>query len=478
MRAWSALLLAAALLVGATRPALAGFARSGTLLLVSPAGPYTTILAALQAAQEGDTIQVQPGIYPGAIVVDKSVTLEGINFPVIDGGGQGTVVTLRAPGIVFKGFGVRGSGVEPDRDHAGVTVTATQVTVENNRLQDVLFGIFVADAERAVIRGNQISSKVEYEQGRKGDAIRLWYSQDAVVEANHVHDARDIVIWYSENVKILNNTIENGRYGVHLMYCDGARIEHNTLRANSVGIYVMYSNNVLLNHNDIRGHHGSSGYALGFKDADNVLVTGNLLVDNHAGTFLDGAPYSPQGYARFEANTLAYNDIGVLLMPAVKRAEFRQNTFWENIEQMAIQGGGQGQNFWSGNYWSDYSGFDADGDGQGDMPYHAERLFENLTDREPLLQALIYSPAAQAIEMAAAAFPLFRPQPKLIDDAPEMRPMALAPTAVAQPGSPVLMVATALGFLATGVVIGLIGLGISRPRRRIAAALSQPIEET
>jgi len=81
MRAWSALLLAAALLAGATRPALAGFARSGTLLLVSPAGPYTTILAALQAAQEGDTIQVQPGIYPGAIVVDKSVTLEGINFP-------------------------------------------------------------------------------------------------------------------------------------------------------------------------------------------------------------------------------------------------------------------------------------------------------------------------------------------------------------------------------------------------------------
>ena len=101
-------------------------------------------------------------------------------------------------------------------------------------------------------------------------------------------------------------------------------------------------------------------------------------------------------------------------------AEFSSNTFWQNVEQLAIQGGGQGQNDWHSNYWSDYSGFDVQGDGQGDIPYHSERFFQKFHHCEPLLRP-IYSPAAQAVEMAAAAFPIFKPQPKLIDPVPSMQ---------------------------------------------------------
>ncbi|RIK23098.1 MAG: hypothetical protein DCC52_13470, partial [Chloroflexi bacterium] len=126
--------------------------------------------------------------------------------------------------------------------------------------------------------------------GRKGDGIRLWASPRAQVENNHVHNARDMVIWYSEGVRIVNNFIETGRYGVHLMYCDGATIENNRLLNNSVGIYTMYSKNVDIQNNDVRGQRGPSGYALGFKDADNVAVQRNLLVDNRGGIFLDGTP--------------------------------------------------------------------------------------------------------------------------------------------------------------------------------------------
>lgn len=419
-------------------------------LLVSPEGPYTTIASALDAARDGDTITVRQGLYPGALVVDKSVTLEGIDYPVIDAGGRGTVVMLNRPGSVLRGFELRGSGVEPDQDHAGVTLNAARITVENNRLRDVLFGVFVANAPDSVVRGNDITSKDRYETGRKGDSIRLWYSARTLVENNHTFNARDVVIWYSNGAVIRNNFIERGRYGVHLMYCDDATIEENRILDNSVGIYTMYSKNILLRENDLRGQRGPSGYALGFKDAENVEVAHNLLVDNRAGAFLDGTPFSPESYARFHDNAFAFNEIGVIVLPAVRRAQFTRNAFWENTEQVAVQGGGgkAAANEWRGNYWSDYAGFDADGDGVGDMPYRAERFFEGMTDQEPLLRALLYSPAAQALEFAATSFPLVKPLPKLSDPAPLIAPPALAPGAAAAQGSRLGMTAAAFGLLA------------------------------
>jgi nitrous oxidase accessory protein len=266
-------------------------------------------------------------------------------------------------------------------------------------------------------------------------------------------------MWYSQDVQVRDNLIERGRYGIHLMYCDRAVIEANHLVKNSVGVYTMYSNNVVLKQNDIRGHHGSSGYALGFKDADNLDVTNNVLVDNHAGAFIDGAPYTPMGYAHLFENIFAYNDIGVILQPAVNRAEFKDNVFWENAEQMAVSGSGQGKNVWLGNYWSDYTGFDADSDGQGDVPYVAERLFESLTDREPLLRALMYSPVSQAVEFAGAAFPIVRPQPKLTDTAPSIQPLSIPEFAVPAKGSPVAMFISALAVTAVGVWILWIAFG-------------------
>jgi nitrous oxidase accessory protein len=443
------------LALGETHP---GRAAGGQEWLVSPAGPITTIEQALAQAGNGDTIRVRGGVYPGPLVVNKSVRLVGEDWPVVDSGGQGTVVALTAPGIAFSGFTLRGSGYEPDRDHAGIILQAADILVEGNHLEDVLFGIFVAQADGAVLRGNQITSKAEYQIARKGDAIRVWYSQNVTVEDNLVYDARDVVAWYSNNLVFRDNTIRGGRYGVHLMYCDQAEVVANQLRDNSVGVYVMYSQGVLLSQNDIRGQRGPSGYALGFKDSDNVLAENNLLVDNRAGAFLDNAPFSPGSYARFEDNIFAFNDIGVILLSFVKGAQFTGNTFWENIEQVALQGSGKaGANLWQGNFWSDYAGFDATGDSQGDLPYRSERFFEGLTSQEPTLRALLYSPAAQALELAAASFPVIRPQPKLEDPAPRLTPGDIPAEALTPAG--------ASGLPLTGLALALIaallvGLGL------------------
>ncbi|HLA98176.1 MAG TPA: nitrous oxide reductase family maturation protein NosD [Anaerolineales bacterium] len=436
--------------------------------VVSPHGPYTTIQQAIGKASDGDTILVKPGIYAGPLVVEKSVRLDGEDWPVIDGGGKEMVVSLAAPGAYFGGFVVRGSGSEPDRDHAGIVLKAPDIRVENNRLYDVLFGIFVAQADRAVVRGNDITSKAEYDIARKGDAIRIWYSQDVVIENNLVHEARDLVAWYSKNLVFRNNVVQNGRYGVHLMYSDNATISGNLVQNNAVGIYIMYSRQVNLLNNDIRRQRGPSGYALGFKDADNVLAQNNLLVDNRAGVFMDGTPYRPDSYARFENNIIAFNDIGVLLFSFVNRAEFRGNTLWENVQPTALQGSGKaGANIWEGNYWSDYTGFDADGDGFGDVPYRSDRFFEGLMDREPRLRALLFSPAAQAIEFASLSFPVIKPQPKLEDPRPSVIPREIPASARSQNSRLQSLNLAAAGGALLLVGIGMIILGVSGGRRMI-----------
>ncbi len=76
--------------------------------------------------------------------------------------------------------------------------------------------------------------------------------------------------------------------------------------------------------NLIRGQRGPSGYALGFKDSDRVEAADNVLVDNRAAVFLDGTPFTGEGYGRFRDNILAFNDVGVVLLPSIRGNIFEE----------------------------------------------------------------------------------------------------------------------------------------------------------
>ncbi len=116
------------------------------------------------------------------------------------------------------------------------------------------------------------------------------------------------------------------------------------------------------------------------------------------------------------------------MLPSVKGNEFYDNSFVDNEQQVAIAGSGAHpeSNAWTvdgrGNYWSDYGGYDANGDGRGEMAYRSDKLFENLSEAHPDLRLFLYSPAIDAVEFAAKAFPLVKPQPKLVDEIPLTAP--------------------------------------------------------
>lgn len=113
---------------------------------------------------------------------------------------------------------------------------------------------------------------------------------------------------------------------------------------------------------------------------------------------------------QFHLNLFAHNDIGILFLPHVRNTQLWDNIFWENTEQVAIQGGGElkgnlWQKRWPRQLWSDYTGFDANEDGIGDLAYKSTSLFENLMDHYPGLRLFNLSPATDAIDLAARAFP-------------------------------------------------------------------------
>jgi nitrous oxide reductase family maturation protein NosD len=383
----------------------------------------------IDAAQPGDTIVVDPGVYAGHLIIKSSITLEGKGLVTLDGQGKDSVVEIHAADVTIRGFTIQNSGTGVGNEPAGIRVFDGPVVLENNTIRDVLFGIDLRQSPGSIVRNNTITGE-DLDLGRRGDGIRLWWSHGCSVEDNEIDAMRDMVFWYSEDLTIARNHVTNSRYGLHFMYSHNTVLKDNNLEGNSVGIYLMYSNNIRLVHNRIINNRGSSGYAIGLKDCDGIVIEDNALLANRVGIYLDNSPSSIDSSGLIDGNMIAFNEVGLLATPITHDNVITNNAFVENDEQVTAHGGGQlTLNTFSkdgvGNFWSTYAGFDQDNDGIGDFPHEPRSLFRSLLAREPNLRIFLHSPAQQAIELTARAFPELRPEPIFVDPAPLTRPPKL-----------------------------------------------------
>jgi nitrous oxidase accessory protein NosD len=106
--------LAALALSGAASSATA----SKTICVGNKVGCYSTLLAGLNAASDGDTIKLMPGTYAGGVTVDKSVALVGSGAGVTTISGGGPVLTI----------GVLHAATEPTVSITGLTVSGGLTT--------------------------------------------------------------------------------------------------------------------------------------------------------------------------------------------------------------------------------------------------------------------------------------------------------------------------------------------------------------
>ncbi|MBL9120624.1 MAG: nitrous oxide reductase family maturation protein NosD [Phycisphaerae bacterium] len=397
-----------------------------------PLGPIGMRIA---AASPGDTLEIDPGIYREHLRIDKPLTIVARGDVVIDGGGSGDIVEIVAPDVTLRGFVIRNTGIDLDKENAAVRVLAPRVALENNRLEDILFGIDLREAPDCRIVGNRIGGK-DLDVARRGDGLRLWRSDRTLVERNTIHDGRDAILWYSSNVVVRGNHGFDCRYGLHLMFSDHITILDNEFAGNSVGIYLMYTTGVELVGNTLVGNRGPSGYGIGLKETDQFSIRDNLIAGNRSGVYIDGSPFTAAKPGEFTRNTFAYNDVGCTFLPSARGNEFTENNFVDNIDQVAVAGRGalDANRFWKGergNFWSDYTGYDLNNDGVGDFVHESQTLFENLMDKRPALRLFLFSPAQQAVEFVGRAIPAVRPEAKFTDEVPLMRPVAL-PAAVVE----------------------------------------------
>ncbi|MFN8035767.1 MAG: nitrous oxide reductase family maturation protein NosD [Acidimicrobiia bacterium] len=439
--------------------------------LVSPASASAargtpTVQQLVDRAAPGAVVHVPSGTYRERLVIRKPVSLLAAGHVVVDGGGRGTVMTVEAPDVRIQGFEIRNSGESHNTEDAGIMVLAPRARLVGNHLVDVLFGIEMRGAEDSLVRGNVIGAK-NLSAGLKGDPLKLWECSRTVVERNRVESGRDVVLWYSDRLLVRDNLVRHGRYGLHFMYADHVRIERNWLEGNSTGAYLMYGKNMRMLDNVVVGSRGPSGFGLGIKDAYQVQVRGNRLVNNRVGIYFDSSPETAAAAQPFRNNVIAYNDIGMVFFPAAEGYAFADNAFVDNRQQIALNGGGKVVgNHWSiggrGNHWSEYAGYDANGNGIGDVPYKAQSLFSDLTDRNPELTLFSDTPAARAIDLAARAFPSLRPDPVVTDNHPlvAMPPIPGMPREAQTPSSTGLLLAS-LGLVALAALV----IGGARPWR-------------
>jgi nitrous oxidase accessory protein len=380
---------------------ISGRADARTWTVGGAAADWPFIAPAIAAAVDGDTIVVAGGVYRENLVVDKRLTIAGLDRPTLIGTGDGSVITLVADGSEITGFAIEGSGMgETNKMDAAVQVRSSRNRVTDNVIRRVFYGIVVVDARHNEIADNEIAGLRERPYGQRGDGIYVFRSPENFIARNRISGERDAIYFqYAPRGRAVDNIVSDSRYGLHDMFSDEAVIARNAFTGSAVGANIMNSRRIRVERNRIAGNRGVPGIGLTLKDCDESLVRENRIVENARGLLLDGSSSN-----RFVDNAFEANDTAVTLFSSAERNRFGGNRFAANWSDVVLSGRDSATE-WSidgrGNSWSRYRGFDFDGDGLGDAPHPVVGAFERLEGANPGVRLFLQSPAAAGLELAA-----------------------------------------------------------------------------
>ena len=396
-------------------PLLVSQSAMGATISVAPEAG--ALAGALARARDGDTLMLAPGIHQGPVSIDRTVTVTGQAGTIIDGGGHGRVITVAAPNATLRGVTVINSGDKLSTEDSGIFVTAAAdgAIIENNRLEENLIGIYLKGPENARVRGNTIIGRRDLRMNERGNGVQLWNTPGSVIEGNDVRFGRDgIFVTTSRNNVFRKNRLQDLRFAIHYMYTNDSEVSGNVSRRNHSGYAIMFSNAL-----QIRGNlsEGDRDRGLLLNYANNSNITGNVIRNGpEKCVFIYNANMN-----RINGNRFENCDIGIHFTAGSERNRIADNAFIGSRTQVKYVGTRHVE--WSvdgrGNYWSDNTAFDLDGDGISDRPYRPNDLVDQIVWRHPLAKLLLNSPSLQVLRWSQSEFPALHPG-GVTDSAPLM----------------------------------------------------------
>ncbi|MCE8004672.1 MULTISPECIES: nitrous oxide reductase family maturation protein NosD [Billgrantia] len=390
--------------------------------------------AHIDTAAPGSELTLAAGIHIGGILIDKPLTLRGEPGAILDGEGSGDVIRVRAPDVRIEGLTLRNSGFNLTDMNAGIHAEreAHRIHVENNVMENVAFGVWAWHLEAPSVIGNRIAGNTGVRSQDRGDAIRLYNISGGTIADNDVRDSRDaIYVDTSRDLTFRNNRLRDSRFGIHYMFTHGGKIVGNHTSGTRAGYALMMSRDLeVVNNRSER----DMNYGILMNYVNYSTIAGNdirgITAWHGPGGSEHGVTLGAEGKALFiynsqrneiHGNRLADSEMGIHLTAGSENNRLYANAFINNRQQVMYVATRHQE--WSrdgrGNYWSDYLGWDLDGDGVGDTPYEPNDAVDRLLWRHPEARLLLHSPAVVALRWVQRQFPIFRAQ-GVQDSAPLM----------------------------------------------------------
>ncbi|CRZ19794.1 nitrous oxide reductase family maturation protein NosD [Kingella kingae] len=366
-----------------------------------PAG--ADLQAAIDQAQAGDTLKLAAGTY-GKIIINKPLTIESEqpHQAEIRGDRTGRTVWVQSPDVVVRNLTITQSGLSLPKMDAGVFLdkTSTNALIENNHILDNSVGVYLWGSEKSMVRGNKIVGNTQLRQNERGNGVTVWNAPHSQVVGNHISEGRDGIFSNISKFNVFkNNYFTKLRYAVHYMYTNDSEVSGNISDNNEIGYAIMFSERLKVNDN-IAVNSINQGIML--NATIHSEITGNAIDTADKCVFVYNANNN-----KLANNYFTHCTMGIHFTAAPENLEIYGNAFVNNQTQIKYVG----TRFFDwvkdgrGNYWSDNSAFDLDGDGIADTAYRPNSITDQILWRAPAARLLMNSPAISIVKWAQQQFP-------------------------------------------------------------------------
>ena len=193
-------------------------------------------------------------------------------------------------------------------------------------------------------------------------------ANEVVIERFRIQNGSNGINVTSSYNMLIGNKVLNNSNGILLYYSSNNTLSGNTASNNSLyGIVLYYSSNNNMLIGNTASNNSITGIWLHYLSNNNTLFNNTVSNNSITGIIL----YSSSNNNTLIGNTVSNSSSGIDLHYSSHNILYQNNLFG-NTDQNANDYDGNNQWYWgtTGNYYSDYTGTDSNGDGIGDTPYN------------------------------------------------------------------------------------------------------------